>query len=107
MKRDGYQKLRQRGNNIHNQSPAAGQDQSCGFSSLISLNNNSYYNQSSDPPTIAYAQLRPAAVPPHLQDPQALRSSLAEDVLRPKPDEVISPVHHYAGPKQVADPKEG
>lgn len=107
MKRESYHKLRQRGNNLHNQSPAGGQDQSCGFSSLISLNNNSYYNQSSDPPTIAYGQIRPAAMQSQIQDPQALRSSLADDVLRPKPDELISPANSKADPEQVADPIEG
>lgn len=46
MKRSSYQKLRQRGPNnlLNNVSPADMLDKSCGFSSLISLNNTSYYN---------------------------------------------------------------
>ena len=79
LKRDNNTKLRQRGVQIQNNSPAGAHDRSCGFSSLISLNNNSYYNQSSDPPTATYFQSRQQA----FQEQPALRSSLADEVLRP------------------------
>ena len=102
-KREGYQKLHHHRANLQNQSPGAGLDQSCGFSSLISLNNNSYYNQSSDPPAVTGMMAPAPAQPQPLLEP-GLRSSLADDVIRPKPDEAVSPGHRHIDSRQAIHP---
>lgn len=86
MNRGSFSKMRPpRGNkniNNHNISPADCAEKSCGFSSLISLNNTSYYNQSSDPQTVPVNNLQakftessPVINPP--QKPEVLTSHAA------------------------------
>ena len=66
-------------------------------------NNNSYYNQSSDPPAVTGMMAPAPAQPQPLLEP-GLRSSLADDVIRPKPDEAVSPGHRHIDSRQAIHP---